>query len=200
MANRNRDSQYVRSWHFDCRLSKELPDDNPIRGRFLLSLFACTVAAIAIFYATITLYSNAILRRDIAYWEQLKLTNSPQMAELQKVTNSIQSGARRLNDINKLITTPLPVSDFIQEVGRSRPANLRIDMVEFHDGTAFIRGGLRETPKHASDLLSQYVSELRSNPRVRPLFNTILLSSMEPNPQTGTMSFEISLKIKAATP
>ena len=122
------------------------------------------------------------------------------MAELQKVISSIQSGGRRLDTIHKLVNNPLPVSDFIQEVGRTRPANVRIDMLEFHDGTAYIRGGLRESSQRASALLSQYVSELRANPHLRPLFSSITQTSMERNTQAGTISFEINLKLKSANP
>jgi len=145
MANPSKQSYYVQPWHFDCRLSKELPDDNPVRGRFLANLFAGTVAAIALFYAGIMVYSHFILKNEIGYWQLQIRTNSAQMADLQRVISSIQSGAHRLDDIHKLASTPLPVSEFIQEIGRSRPANIRIDMLEFHDGAAFIRGGLRES-------------------------------------------------------
>ncbi len=200
MANLSRDSHYVQPWHFDCRLSKELPDDNPIRGRFLASLLACTFAAIALFYAGMTIYSYSILKKEIAYWEQLKRTNSTQMAELQKVITVIQSGARRLNEIHKHVASPLPVSDFIQEVGRTRPANLRIDMVEFHDNAAFIRASLQESPQRASAQLSQYVAELRTNPRLRPLFSNIAQTSMERNTKDGTINVEITLKLKPVTP
>ena len=200
MASLSKDSHYVQPWHFDCRLSKELPDDNPIRGRFLASLLGSTVAAIALFYAGITLYSHSILKNDIAYWNQQISANSALMAELQKVTVSIQSGGRRLEEITKLSQTPLPISDFVQEIGRTRPANLRIDMVEFHDGSAYIRGGLQETSQRASAQLSQYVSELRANPRLRSLFVSIAQTSMERNDKTGVISFEINLKLKTGTP
>jgi Tfp pilus assembly protein PilN len=200
MASHSKSTHYLQPWHFDCRLSKELPDDNPVRGRFLASLLSCTVAAIALFYAGITLYSYSILRADIAYWdEQIKTSNIP-MAELQKVISSIQSGARRLDAIYKLANTPLPVSEFVQEIGRTRPPNVRIAMLEFHDGTAFIRGDMRESSQRASALLSQYVAELRANPRLRPLFSNIKVTSMERDTQSGTIPFEINLKLKAATP
>ncbi len=200
MASLSKPSHYVQPWHFDCRLSKELPDDNPVRGRFLASLFAGTFAAIVLFYAGITIYSHTILRNDIAYWQEKIKTDSAQMAELQKVITAIQTGARRLEEIQKLVATPLPVAEFIHEIGRTRPANVRIDMVEFHDGTAFIRGGLQESSQHASAILSQYVAELRANPRLRPLFNSIAQTSMERNTKAGFISFEITLKLKTATP
>ena len=200
MASHSKQSSYVQPWHFDCRLSKELPDDNPIRGRFLANLFACTIAAIALFYAGITVYSHIMLSNEIAYWEQVKQTNSGQLAELQKVIGSIQTGARRLDDIQKLTVTPLPVLDFIQEIGRNRPANIRIDMLEYHDGAAYIRGGLRESSQRSSALLSQYVTELRANPRLRPFFTVISQTSMERNPQAGTISFEIKLTLKGGAP
>jgi len=200
MASHSKQSPYLQPWHFDCRLSKELPDDNPVRGRFLANLFSATIATVTLFYAGITVYSWSVLRNDISYWQQQIRTNSAQMAELQKVISSIQTGAHRLDSIYKLAKTPLPVSEFIQEIGRTRPANVRIDMLEFHDGTAFIRGGLRESSQRASALLSQYVAELRTNPRLRPLFTSITQTSMERNAQAGTISFEINLKLKPATP
>lgn len=199
MASASKSTHYIQPWHFDCRLSKELPDDNPIRGRFLAVLFSGSLAAVAIFYAGITLYSYSILRNDIAYWQNQSKANSAQMTELNKVIGAIQSGVRRLDEIHKLTATPLPVSEFIQEIGRSRPANVRIDMIEYHDGTAFVRGGLKESSQRASALLSQYVAEMRTNPRLRPLFQSISLTSMERNAQAGTISFEINLKLKGAT-
>ena len=200
MASHSKQSYYVQPWHFDCRLSKELPDDNPIRGRFLASLFAGTVAAVALFYAGLTIYAHSILRNEIAYWEQHLRVNNAQMAELQRVISSIKSGARRLDEIHRLAATPLPVSEFIQEIGRTRPANVRIDMLEFHDGAAYIRGGLRESSQRASAQLSQYVAELRANPRLRPLFSSISQTSMERDTKAGTISFEIILKLKGGNP
>jgi len=200
MASLSKNSHYVQPWHFDCRLSKELPDDNPVRGRFLAVLFAATIALVALFYATITIYSNSILRHDIAYWEEQGRINRGPLAELQKVIASIQTGARRLEEIHKLTFTALPVTDFIQEIGRTRPANVRIDMIEYHDGIAYIRGNLRESSQRASAQLSQYVAELKANPRLRPLFLSISQTGMDRNTQAGTMSFEINLKLKGANP
>jgi Tfp pilus assembly protein PilN len=200
MASHSKQSHYLQPWHFDCRLSKELPDDNPVRGRFLASLLAATVAAVALFYAGITVYSRSIVSGEIAYWNQQLDSNRVQLAELERVIAAIQAGSRQLEAIYKLASTPLPVSDFIQEIGRTRPANVRIDMLEYHDGTAFIRGGLRESSQRASALLSQYVAELRANPRLRPLFSSITQTSMERNAQAGTISFEIRLTLKTAAP
>jgi hypothetical protein len=200
MASLSKSSPYVQPWHFDCRLSKELPDDNPVRGRFLASLFSATIAAIALFYAGITLYANSILRHEIAYWEDQARINRPQMAELQKVITSIQSGARRLEEIHRLTATPLPVSEFIHEIGRTRPANVRIDMIEYHDGIVYVRGALQETSQRTTALLSQYVAELKSNPRLRPLFGSIVQTSMERNTQATVHTFEINLKLKPSTP
>lgn len=198
MASRNKPTYFVQPWHFDCRLSKELPDDNPVRGRFLAVLLSGTIATVALFYTGITLYTNSILRQDIAYWNENIRTNGAQLAELQKTITSIQAGTRRLDEIQRRTSSALTASEFIQEVGRSRPANVRIDMIEFRDGTAYIRGGLRESSQRASAILSQYVAELKANPRLRPLFQSIAQTGMDRNPQAGTMSFEINLKLKPA--
>lgn len=200
MASHSKQPHYLQPWHFDCRLSKELPDHNPVRGRFLANLLAGTFATIALFYAGMTLYYYTVTQNEIAYWQEQIETNSGSMVELQKYISSINAGGRKLDEIHKLTHTALPVSEFIQEIGRTRPANVRIDMIEYHDGTVYIRGGLRESSQRTTAVLSQYVTELRANPRLRPLFSHIVQTSMERNAQASSHSFEINLKLKAANP
>jgi hypothetical protein len=43
------------------------------------------------------------------------------------------------------------------------------------------------------------VGELKANPRLRSLFQSIAQTGMDRNTLAGTMSFEINLKLKAAT-
>lgn len=200
MASLSKQPHYLQPWHFDCRLSKELPDDNPIRGRFLANLLAATSAAIMLFYAAYTYYALSVTNSDIDYWENHLTVNRTQLDELQKVITTIQRNARRLDDIHRLTQTPFTVTHFIQEIGRSRPTNIRIDMVEYRENTVYIRGGLRETSQKTTAILSQYVGELRANPRLRPLFHQIVQTSMERNLQASTHSFEIILRLQPANP
>lgn len=195
MASHSKNPSYLQPWHFDCRLSKELPDDNPVRGRFLANLIAATVAAIALYYAAITLYTYSLTHSEVTDWKQHLETHDVLLGDLQKTITSIQSGARRLDDIHRLTHTPFSISDFIQEVGRTRPANIRIDMIEYQESAVFIRGSLRETSQKTTAVLSQYVGELRANPRLRPLFTQIVQTSMERNSQASTHSFEIILRL-----
>jgi Tfp pilus assembly protein PilN len=200
MASHSKQPHYLQPWHFDCRLSKELPDNNPVRGRFLANLLAGTFATIALFVAGMTLFYYTEKKAELAYWDEQEQLNRATMVELQKFISTINAGGKKLDEIHKLTQTALPVSEFIQEIGRSRPANVRIDMIEYHDGSVFIRGGLRETSQRTTAVLSQYVAELRANPRLRPLFSHIVQTSMERNAQASSHSFEINLKVKAATP
>jgi hypothetical protein len=200
MASHSKHAYYLRPWHFDCRLSKELPDDTPVRGRFLANVLAATMAVVVIYYAAINLYAFSISRTEISYWQNHLQQNRAQLEDLQKVIASIQRGGRRLDDVHRLTHTSLPITEFIQEIGRSRPANIRIDMIEYHDNVVYIRGGLRESSQRTTAMLSQYVAELRANPRLKPLFSQIVQTSMERNVQASTHSFEIVLRLQTPAP
>jgi hypothetical protein len=200
MRSNSKQSPFVRPWHIDCRLSKELPDDKPVRGRFLAGVVAGTIAAAVLTYCLWALYSRETLASDIADWHRRIDAKSEETAQLRAVGTAIAADATRVDEIFALIHSPVVVSEFIQEAGRTRPAPVRLDMIELNTGTITLRGGLSESSQRASLLLGQYVADLRASPYFRKLFSSITLTSLDRNDLTGSINFEIMLKLKAETP
>jgi hypothetical protein len=196
MRTSSKQSPFVQPWHIDCRLSKELPDDKPVRGRFLAGVLAGSLAAIALTYAIWALYSRQTLVNDIADWHRRIDANSAETAKLRAVGAAIAADATRVDEVYALIHAPLVVSDFVRETGRTRPLPVRLDMIELTSGTISLRGKLNESSQQASLLLGKYVADLRAGPYFRRLFSAITLTSLERNDQTGSINFEIMLKLK----
>jgi hypothetical protein len=200
MRSNSKQSPYGRPWHVDCRLSKELPDDKPIRGRFLVAVLAGSLAAVTLTFAVWGLYSRQTLAGEIADWNRRIEAKSTETAALRVVGSAIATDATRVDEIYSLIHSPVVVSELIQEAGRTRPQPVRLDMIELNTGTIFIRGGLNESSQRASLLLGQYVADLRASVYFRRMFSAITQTSLERNEQTGAINFEIALKLKAETP
>jgi hypothetical protein len=203
MPASSKPSLYIKPWHFDCRLPKELPDDTPVRGRFVANAIAGSFAAIVLMYIGWAYYSQQSLAHDTADWRQKIAANSLETTRLRKTTSEAIDGAARINQAYSLIYSPLVVSQFIYEIGRTRPDPVRLEIIEQNSGAVYLRGMLRESSQRGSVLLGRYVDQLRASPRLSPLFASIVLTSLERNDQTQTINFEITLKLKpdaGATP
>lgn len=196
----NRQTLYVKPWHFDCRLPKELPDDTPVRGRFIANAIAGALAAVSLTYIGWAYYSQQSLATDTADWRQKISANNLETTRLRKVSSEAVDGASRVNQAYTLVHSPLIVSQFLQEIGRSRPETIRLDTIEENSGVIYLRGGLRESSQRGSVLLGRYVDELRANPRLSPLFSSIVLTSLERNDQIQAINFEITFKAKTEAP
>jgi len=200
MRSNSKQSPFLQPWHVDCRLSKELPDDKPVRGRFVAAVLAGTLAAAALTYTFWTVYARQELAADIADWRQRIEANSAETAKLRAVGAALAADAARVDEAYALIHGPLVVSKFIQEIGRTRPAPVRLDMIELNSGAISLRGGLSESSQRASVILGQYVADLRASPYFRQFFSAMALTTLERNEQTGAINFEITLKLKVETP
>jgi hypothetical protein len=196
MASNKVSSAFTGPWHIDCRLSKELPDDKPIRMRFLAAVVAATLAAGSVTYLIWAVYSRQMLISDIATSRHRIEAGSAEAARLRTVGSALASEAARVDDIYAQSRSPITVSEFIQETGRTRPAPIRLDMIELTTGSVTLRGGLNESSQRASVILSRYVADLRGGAYFRRLFSAITLTSLDRNEQTGSINFEITLKLK----
>ncbi|HVU18743.1 MAG TPA: hypothetical protein VHD32_17700 [Candidatus Didemnitutus sp.] len=197
MASNKVTSAFTGPWHIDCRLSKELPDDKPIRGRFVAALVAGTLAAASVTWLVWAVYSRETRLSDIAAARHRIEVNNAEANRIRGVGTALAADAARIDDMYVQARAPLTVSEFIQETGRTRPAPIRLDMVELTTGSVTLRGGLNESSQRASVLLSRYVADLRGSAYFRKLFSAITLTSLERNEQTGSINFEITLKLKA---
>jgi hypothetical protein len=200
MSTSSKQSLYVRPWHFDCRLAKELPDDTPVRGRFIANAIAASLAAVALTCVGWAYYSQQSLASDTADWRQRISASSLETTRLRKLTSEALDEAALISQAHALIHSPMVVSEFIQEIGRTRPDAVRIDNIEESSGLMYLRGGLRESSQRGSVLLGRYVAELRANPRLSPIFSSIVLTSLERSETTQSINFGITLKLKSEAP
>ncbi len=86
MSSHSKAFFYVQPWHFDCRLSKELPDNNPIRGRFLANLLASGLMLIALMGMGYAIYSYKILQDETRDWQLRLSSNRAETIALEGVT------------------------------------------------------------------------------------------------------------------
>jgi hypothetical protein len=192
------DAVYQGPWHIDCRLSAQLPNNRMVRRRFFSTALAAALAASALTLTCWLLYVSNTLASDTVFWTQRIGESQKLYNELNQTTRTLASRAGRLDNAYELMGGPYRVSSLILSLGRTRPANMRIDTIAANDAGVAMRGGLREPSEQASRSLRRYVDELRRDPAIGPVFATIALTSLQREDDSDSLAFEITFKLKKA--
>ena len=190
------DDPYQGAWRVDYRLSAALPSNDLVRRRFIVNIVAVTLAAAAFVVTGWQLYASRELSAQIEYWEKRNTENRKPIAEIGKISRSISSKTERINYAYELMAMPFPLSELILNLGRSRPATIRIDSIAKTDTGVVLHGSLRQQSEEASRLARRYVEDLRRDRAIGPLFETITITSFNREGTTDNHQFEINFKLK----
>jgi hypothetical protein len=183
-------------WHVDCRIVQELPEDRVIGTRFLIN---ATIGAVtlAVLMGTVWLcYVNYTTRETIRDWDQRLADRQAEIKEIESLQSAFSREATRIDEAHALLHSPLVLSHFIQQLGRTRPDLMVVDLIERAGNTIIVRGNFRESSERASRLLSSYVQQLRDDPQIGPPFQDIILTSVERLSETDMLRFEITFRFK----
>lgn len=184
-------------WHLDCRLAAELPEDNVVRARFLADTFFGAVTFGLLLLCLWFGYGNASLSGSIRDWERRMADKRTEMEALQKVQQDISRLGNRVSQAAELTGSPYLVSQLLLDLGRTRPSQVRIDVIQVTERMLYLRGNISETSDRATRVLGLYVQALRADPAIGPHFAEITPSSIDRvNNQSDAFSFEITLRKK----
>ena len=194
----NEDAVYQGPWHIDCRISAQLPNNKLVRRRFVSTAIAAALAATALTITSWLLYVSYTLSADTTFWTERIGESQKLYNDLNQTTRSLASHTARFDAAYDLMGGPYRVSDLIMSLGRTRPANMRIDTIEGTNIGVTMRGGLREPSEQASRSLRRYVDELRRDPSIGPIFTSVALTSLQREDESDSLVFEITFKLKKA--
>jgi hypothetical protein len=187
-------------WRMDCRVATDQPNDRIVGREFLTGAVAVALAALAITITIWQLYVSNSLRADTLYWETEMAKNQKLFEELTSTARQLQTQSGRLDAAYTLMAAPYQVSDFVMNLGRTLPPNMRIDRIESSRGRIALSGGLREPSETASGTLNRYLEELRRSATIGPLFSSIGLTSLQRETDQDSMAFEITFRVKPLQP
>lgn len=184
-------------WRFDCRLAAELPEDNVVRARFLADALFGAVAFGLLLLCLWLGYGNMALGGSIRDWEQRVAQSRQETEELQKLQQSTSSLSNRLARAAELTGSPYLVSQLLLDLGRTRPDQIRIDVIEMSETVIYLRGNITESSDRATRLLGRYVETLKRDPAIGSHFAEIIPSSIDRvTNQSDAFTFEITLRKK----
>ena len=187
-------------WHLDCRIESELPEDNVIGTRFLINTLFGAVAFAGMLFAGWLGYLDLTTRRQTRDWEQRIEDNRAEVRDIQRMQREYAVEAAKIDEAYKLIRPQLAVYDFLSNLGRSRPAQLVLDSIEWNDSGIIARGNLHESSERASILLGNYVKALGKDEKMAAIFKEIRLTGFDRGTTIDVINFEIAFYLKPAKP
>lgn len=184
-------------WHVDCRIEAELPEDNIVGTRFLINMVFTVLALAAVLFTGWLGYKNLGLRYQIRDWERRINDNRAVVSEIQQMGQEYAVEAGKIDQAHTLVRPQFFVSGFISNLGRTRPEQVVIDIIEWNDAGIVVRGSLQERSERATRILGSYVDQLRRDSRIGPIFREISLTDLDRGSSGDTIKFEIVFRLKA---
>jgi hypothetical protein len=185
-------------WHVDLRIESDLPEDTIIGTRFLVNVGFTVLTLVSMLAAGYFGFVWNGLNRDIHYWERRMNDNRAEAADIMRMQREYSTEAVKIDHAYTLVRAPLYVSEFIANLGRTRPDRLSIDFIEWSDSGIVLRGSLRERSDRATEMLGAYVDLLRKEPKIGPLFRDIVLTDLDRGAAGEALRFELRMSMKPA--
>lgn len=184
-------------WRVDLRLVAELPEDNLVGTRFLVHVGFSAVAVMALIFAGWLGYKDYTVRHEISNWEKRIRASAAEVREIQNMQKKYAVEAAKIDQAWTLIRPQLRVSEFLADLGRTRPEALVIDIVEWNDAGIAVRCNIRDTSEAATRILGNYVRLLNRDEKIGRLFN-VVSTDLARGSNDGVFKCEITFRVRAA--
>lgn len=190
--------QQVPAWHPNFRNFERLPDTKVVRTAFFVNGIAITISALMLLWFTFQAFQLRDVQRQINDVEaqiQRDRGNSERAIALYK---KFEKAAARAAEVEAFVKSRPSVSGVLLRLAETLPANIALDRFDLRETSVSLRGSVRGAPDQASGHASAFLDLLKADRVLGAQFDEITLVDLSRNPQTGRLSFEMSLRLKNA--
>ena len=186
----------VPAWHPDFRNFERLPDIKVVRTAFSINGIAIVIALVMLCWLGYQEYQLHDLNRQISDWQ--RQIDRDRTASIQAVAQykKFQAEELRGQEVENFIKSKPVFSEILLHLAETLPANVALDGLEFRDALFTLRGTVRGSPEMAAGYASTYLQQLKTDPVFMAKFGDIILAGLNPNPQSGRLQLEITLRLK----
>jgi exoribonuclease R len=183
-------------WRVDVRLIAELPEDNLVGTRFLVHVGFSALAVTALIFAGWLGYRDYKIRHEISDWERRIRESAAEVRDIQNMQKKYAVEAAKIDQAWTLIRPQLRISEFLADLGRTRPEQLVIDIIEWNEAGIAVRCNIRESSEAATRILGNYVRLLNRDEKISPLFN-VVSTDLARAANDGVFKCEITFRVRA---
>jgi hypothetical protein len=136
---------------------------------------------------------------QVEQWQQQIQKQKPQSDQAIALYNKFKDEEKKVLELDAFLKSErLGIFDFIVHLGKIIPKNISLTAVDCKEQTVILRGAVRGAPQLASGIASQYEKLLKDDTFLAEKFESVVLTTLSPDAQSGRMMFEIVCKVKAS--
>ncbi len=190
------------AWHPNFRNFERLPDTKVVRTNFFINVGTVAVALVLAGYVGWREYQAGALRGQAATAQSNIDQRKKQSDEGLRLTKAFNDEDRKFAEAAAFVKTPMLPTELLNTLGASLPAEIQLEFVDYRpndaDPRCTLRGLAAGNKDQASGAASAYVETLRTQPRFAEVFASVNLTTINADPRTGSLIFEIVMKLKPA--
>jgi Tfp pilus assembly protein PilN len=181
-------------WHPDFRDVAALPDLKVVRTSFFVNVVCITLATIALLFTAYREYEAFSRRSEINAAEESMTAKQARNNELLGLSREFSEMNLRFQEAEKFMQAPFVASELLIALSASLPNHMDFTRVAYGDGVLTLRGTIRGASETASTRVAAYQDVLRQDKLLGTLFPDVSLKSLDRDPRTQGLSFELVLK------
>lgn len=187
----------IAHWHPDFRDVASLPDLKVVRTSFFVNVVCVTIAVIVLLATSYREYDAFNMRSEIETAELAIAANSARNTELLAINKEFSDADRRFKEADKFQDAPFVASELLMALSRTLPTYMDFTRITYEAGVLALSGTIRGASESASTRVSEYRDVLRADPLVGTLFPDVSIKSLDRDPRTQGLSFQLLLKAVA---
>ena len=189
------------AWHPNFRNFDRLPDTKTVRTSFFINVGAVGLVLVLLGWTIsgeLRLHSlRSETDEQVTKIEKNKLGSEKAVALYGK----FQEEEKKLRELEQFAQGgvgggKLVLSHLLLRLGERLPPKIALSGMEANPAGVILRGSVRGTLVEAAEDVGDYRKQLKDDPEVGPIFESIQVNNQSPDSATGRLAFEIRLKFK----
>lgn len=188
-------------WHPNFRNYDRLPDTKAVRTALLVNLVAGTAALILLGWVGSREYDIYSMRQQQAEAEAAIERDTAKNNEALQLSKQFSDEEKKVRDVLAFIGQPVRPAGFVLQIGQILPKEIALNFIDMKlsdqtNPACILRGLVAGSRTEAAGTATSFVELLRAQKEFIPVFETIELTNVAPDPRTGLLTFEIVMKLK----
>lgn len=188
-------------WHPNFRNYDRLPDMKAVRTALLVNLVAGTAALILLGWVGSREYDIYSMRQQQAEAEAAIERDTAKNNEALQLSKQFSDEEKKVRDVLAFIGQPVRPAGFVLQIGQILPKEIALNFIDMKlsdqtNPACILRGLVAGSRTEAAGTATSFVELLRAQKEFIPVFETIELTNVAPDPRTGLLTFEIVMKLK----
>jgi hypothetical protein len=188
-------------WHPNFRNFERLPDTKVVRTTFFINTAAVAITiSLLLWLGYREMHIRGLNEQIVDSQKQIdaNLKQSNDAIRLTKVFNDEQ---KKLAEAADFIGGPITPMELVLTLAKTLPKEIALESFDLRLSTTpppqcVLRGVVAGTADQATGVVSDYIEQLRGQPQIGGIFDSISLTNLDRDAGRGVMVFEIMLKAK----